>query len=256
MVLTEAGEVAYAWAQDVLTRSREMERNVAGLADGSQGVAAIASSMTAGSYLLPAILAEFRRERPGAHITLTTSDPEHAASAVEAGECDFAVVIADEDQIDRRNLHLDRVGDEPLLLVAAPEVPPAGTELAVNELASLPFVSSPRSFSRQRIVDRQLAEMGLPAISVVIELGHAEAMKRAVRSGLGVAFMFRSSVEDELARGDLREIAVRDGHLTAPVLLVRREDRRFTPMQPQLVDVVRERLAARSGSERPRAPAV
>jgi DNA-binding transcriptional LysR family regulator len=246
MILTEAGRAAYAWARDVLTRSREMEREVQGLEDGSQGAAVIASSMTAGSYLLPEILAAFRRDRPGAQLTLTTSDPEHATAAVQAGECDFAVLIAEEDQIDRRDLRLSRVADEPLVLVAGVGHRPAGNELAVNELAALPFVSSPGRLSRQRMVDRQLAELGLSSTEVVIELGHAESMKRAVRSGLGVAFLFLSSVEEELERGELREITVRDARMTAPVLLVQREDKRFTPMQQHLVDTVRDELIAHS----------
>jgi DNA-binding transcriptional LysR family regulator len=247
MILTEAGTAAYAWAQDVLTRSREMQREVEGLTDGSRGVAVIASSMTAGSYLLPDVLARFRAGRPGVQITMTTSDPEHASEAVDAGECDFAVLIADEDQIDRRNLVLERLAEEPLVLVGGVGHGPASDELSVKELASLPFVSSPGRLSRQRIVTRQLNEMGLPSTQVAIELGHAEAMKRAVRVGLGVAFLFRSSVQEELERGDLREIAVTDAHLTAPVILVRRNDKRFTSMQQQLVDAVRAGLSNRGG---------
>jgi LysR family transcriptional regulator, low CO2-responsive transcriptional regulator len=204
MVLTEAGEVAYTWANDVLTRSREMEREVEGLADGSRGIAAIASSMTAGSYLLPELLAQFRQARPGAHITLSASDPEHASAAVEAGECDFAVVIAEEDQVVHRSLVLERLCEEPLVLVAPADGRPASDTVTLKELGSMPLVSSPLGLSRQRMVARQLAELGVTSMPVAIELGHAEAMKRAVRSGLGVAVLFLSSVEEELRRGELR----------------------------------------------------
>src|SRR4051812_6364004 len=41
MVLTEAGEVAYSWARDLLTRSREMQREVEGLIDGSRGTVTV-----------------------------------------------------------------------------------------------------------------------------------------------------------------------------------------------------------------------
>jgi DNA-binding transcriptional LysR family regulator len=247
MELTEAGRAALAWANDVLTHTHELAREIDGLADGSRGSAAIASSMTAGSYLLPPILAAFRRERDGAHIILSTSDPEHASASVEAGECDFAIILSDDDHASHPTLTLERICDEPLVLVTAPDGRPAASELMVSELATLPFVTSPTGLSRQRTVSRQLAMVGLHSLDVVIELGHAEAMKHAVRAGLGVAFLFRSSVEAELARGELREITVRDARLHAPIFIVTRADKRFTPIQQALLDDIREHLRRRAG---------
>lgn len=251
MALTEAGEAAYAWASDVLTRSREMEREVQGLADGSGGTASISSSMTVGSYLLPEVVSEFQRDRPGVRISLDATDPEHAAAAAEAGESDFAVLIAEEDQMANRNLVLERIAEEPLVLVAGAGHRPAATDLTAKELATLSYVASPSRLSRQRMIDRKLGEMGLSSLEILIELGHAEAMKRAVRSGVGVAFMYRSSVIEELRRGDLREIRVVDVELSAPVLLVRRIDKRFTAMQQQLIDAVRTGLTPTAGHDAP-----
>jgi DNA-binding transcriptional LysR family regulator len=244
MVPTEAGEAVYAWARDVLTRSREMEREVLGLAHGARGAAVIASSMTAGSYMLPDILADFRRAREGAEITLMTSDPEHAGAATRAGECDFGVVIAEEDQGDLRELAHERLAEEDIVLVAAGGRFPPGAELDVDDLTELPFVASPADSARQRLIDRRLLELGLAAPRVAIQLGHAESMKRAVRGGLGVAFMFRSSVGEEIAGGELQEIPLRGVALTAPVLLLRRPDKSFTPLQRELMDAIRAGLGA------------
>src|SRR6266487_757938 len=35
--LTDAGQIVHAWAQDVLTRTRELERDLGALSDGSTG---------------------------------------------------------------------------------------------------------------------------------------------------------------------------------------------------------------------------
>lgn len=243
MLLTEPGAAVHDWARAVLTRSRAMEREVDGLANGSRGVAVVATSMTVGSYMLPGVVAAFSSERPGTRITLLASDPEHAAAAAESGEADFAVLIGDEeDHLAHGSLVTEHLADEPLVLVAAPDGPPAPDELSITELSSLPFVASPGGLSRQRIVARRLASVGLGQLDVAIELGHPEAMKRAVRSGLGLSFLFRSSVREELERGDLREIAVRDAQLTAPVLLLHRRDRRMSLMQQQLLADVRGAL--------------
>lgn len=242
MVPTEAGEAVYAWAKDVLIRSREVEREVIGLAHGSRGAAVIASSMTAGSYLLPDILTAFKQRREGAEITLTSSDPETAGAAARAGACDFAVVIAEPDQTELRDLLAEPIGEEEVVLVSDPGRFPAGTELEISAVAALPLVASPASMARQRLIDRRLRELGVSEQRVAIELGHAESMKRAVRGGLGVSLMFRSSVRDEIERGELREVPLRDATLTAPILLLKRPDKSFTPLQLELMEAIRAGL--------------
>lgn len=252
MLLTEAGASAYQWATEVLTRSREMAREIEGLTDGSRGAVVIASSMTVGSYLLPPILAQFRMDRPGAQITLTSSDPEHASTATEAGECDFAVLISDDPHLVSPHMTAAQIGEQDVVLVATPD-DRTGQDgpLHGSELAGLPFVSSPARLTRQAIVDRQLQRAGVAKLEVVIELGHAEAMKRAVRHGLGLAFLFRSSVADELARGDLREIALADARLTAPVMLLYRREKRFTTMQQDLIAAITDGVGPAVGASHP-----
>src|SRR6201995_3109444 len=50
---TEAGQLAYEWAKDVLTRSHEMSRRIEGLADGSGGSAAVGGRRKGGRYPSP-----------------------------------------------------------------------------------------------------------------------------------------------------------------------------------------------------------
>lgn len=243
MRTTEAGEVVYDWARDVLLRSYEMARQVEGLGDGSQGAAAVAASMTVGSYLLPPVLSRFCSQRPGAHVTLSIFDPEHAVSEVEAGGSDVAVLIAEE-EILTGNLRYEQLAEEPFVLVAAPGNDPPDT-IPAKRLAELPFVAAPHDLVRERLVERQLEAGGITHGPIVMELGHAEAMKRAVREGIGVAFLLRTSVAEELESGKLREIRVRNlPRLVAPVYLAYREGRSFSPLQRALLAAIRAELSS------------
>ena len=75
----------HEWAKDVLTRGREVARQVQGLADGATGTAVVIASMSVGSYMLPEVVSAFARERPRASITLLVSDSEDAKAALEHG---------------------------------------------------------------------------------------------------------------------------------------------------------------------------
>lgn len=238
---TEAGQLAYEWAKDVLTRSHEMSRRMEGLADGSAGRAALAASMTVGSYMLPPILTRFRRRRPAARISVDMFDPEHVVTAVESGEYDVGVLIANERSLDA-NLIFEHVGDEEFLLVAraGSELP---DEISRRRLARLDLIGSPHDRVREHLLDRLLRAEAIERGPNTIELGHAEAMKRAVRESGGLAFLFRASVEDELRRGELRQIRIAGvERLATPIYLSYRDGKDFSPMQAALVAAMREEL--------------
>ena len=57
--------------------------------------------------------------------------------------------------------------------------------------------------SSQRVIDDELRAIGIQPAGVW-ELGSSEAIKRAAREGLGLAFLSRYAVAEEVERGDLQ----------------------------------------------------
>jgi LysR family transcriptional regulator, low CO2-responsive transcriptional regulator len=253
MHLTEGGRAAHAWASDLLRRTRELSRHLDGLSDGTQGSVVLGASMSIGSYSLPPLLSRFRRERPLVDIVLNILDSEHAMADTEAGENDFAVVIAEADPVSR-GLCAEKLGDDELVVVAAAEGEPAASRITKAELAELSFVEAPQKLVRQQFVDRQLQRIGIGDRKVSIQLGHPEAMKRATAAGLGVAVLFRSAVGAELAGGQLREIEVEGVRLSGPVYLVHRKDKLFSAVHRALIDAIRVEFAEQE-ADRPAAQA-
>jgi LysR family transcriptional regulator, low CO2-responsive transcriptional regulator len=237
--LTAAGVIAHEWARDTLSRAREMARLLSGLAEGAVGSAAVAGSMSIGSYVVPRLLTEFRAVHPDASLSLQIGDPEQVLSSVELGGCDAAVVVHDGPP--DGGVVAERLGSDELVLVAGSDSGfPARVSAA--DLVRLPLVSAPRGTARQRIVDREMARLGLTARNVVIELGHPEPLKRAARAGLGLLLINRYAVGDELAAGTLREVAVSGVRFEVPVYLVYRGKRTFSPLQVMLMDFLRRRI--------------
>jgi DNA-binding transcriptional LysR family regulator len=246
MRLTEMGEAVYGWAKDVLTRSREVSRQIQGMADGAVGTVVVASSMSVGSYMLPGILSDFTRERPRASITLNVSDAEDAIAATEVGDADFAVTTSAAD-LDASTLVTEHLCDHELLLVASPNDSHVGDVVSVDDLARLRYVCSPRGRPRRRLVEEALDGIGVHERQIAIQLGHPEALKIATARGVGVCLMLGASVQQELAAGILRQVAIEDGHLSVPVQLVRRSDKRLSALQDLLLAIVRETLPQRFG---------
>ncbi len=245
MHLTEAGRAVHAWATDVLRRTRELARDLESLSDGRQGTIVLGASMAIGGYVLPPLLSAFRAERPLIDIRLNILDSEHAIADTLAGENDFAVVVSETDP-GTEALAAELLGDEELVFVCAPDSTLAGARITVADIPALPFVEAPTGLIRRSFVDTALRRIGIDERRIVIELGHAEAMKQATRAGLGVAVLSRTSIADELDRGELREIEVEGVRLAAPVYLVHRKGKLFSSVHNDLIDEIRGLFAART----------
>jgi DNA-binding transcriptional LysR family regulator len=244
MLLTEAGERANQWAKEMLASAAQIRRDVDELGSGRGGAASIASSMAVGSYLLPPILSRFQRGRPGADLTLSSSQPNEALRAVETGEADFAVVTWDQRHLPD-TMSSEVIRTEPIALCAGPGlVDPSGT-LSLDEALALPFVGAPREVIYQRNLVEQLARLSDVEPNFIIRFGHAEPMKQAAAENAWAIFAPRYVVESDLAAGRLQEFAVPGLELTERIALLWRRDKFFSPLQQAAVDEIRDALRSR-----------
>lgn len=243
--LTEDGNRVYRWAQDVVVRTKELEREMADKQRGVVGKAAIGASMTIGSYVLPSLVAAFREKFPQGEISVRITTPMQVTDAVRQGECDFAFTILDP-RHEIAGLAVDRVMDDQLTLVASEKSAVPSSITTASEIADLPFITAQYGTPRREIEEHALMEFGISRNHLVMEFGHAEAIKQAVRSSAGVAFLFASSIRDELASGQLRRIETPGMSLRVPVYLVRRKSKKLALFQTSLMQDLTKALADQS----------
>lgn len=242
--LTEAGTAAYAWACDLARRTAELESEFEQIGQGTAGTVHVWAGPAIGSYLVPRAVASFAASHSGARISLQVAQPNHVLETVEAGNCDFGVLVTDELR-EGTGVVGEAIGWEHLVLVAAVNSGLVGRSVPVGSLSDLPFISSPDDMIMRRIENGQLTSIGASRRRVAMEFGHPEAAKVALGMDLGVALMFRCSVEKELVAGELREVPIEDTELKMPVYLIRRENARLTPLQLALREAIRLAVAER-----------
>lgn len=242
MHLTEAGTVVLAWAEDVLTRSRELDRALTGMVDGTQGTVSLGASMSVGCYMLPPILSAFKKTNPKVDLRLSISDTEHAISDSLSGELDFAVVVHD-DRNAFPGMEVEDAGEDEIVLIGSPASDHPAS-ISLDDLADLKFVDAPQGIVRRAFVDRYLRELGVADRDVVLELGHPEAMKRAAREGVGLAFLFRRAVASELAKGSLVEIEVEGADLVFPIFVIYRKGKTISPLHRNLLAAIEASLSS------------
>jgi DNA-binding transcriptional LysR family regulator len=238
---TEAGVIVYQAARDISRAWDEALVTVHELQGAEAGASRVGAASPA-DYFLPPLIARFSRQHPKARIVVNTGGPERVVDGVARGELDFAFVAATSLPPD---LLSEPVRQEELIVIAAGDNELA-SRLSVerSELLSQPFVCAPEGTQMRAIVDGQLASLGLETRAVSLELDSPESAKLAVLNGAGLAILFKSCVERELAAGTLRQLHVGGLSMFHGVELICRPKRRFSPVMRQLMDYLKTQAAA------------
>ncbi|WP_127114440.1 LysR family transcriptional regulator [Shimia sediminis] len=237
ITLTEDGKRIYVWAKEIVSQTRELEQELKDRKSGKIGNASIAASMTLGSYILPSIVSRFKQSHEQSNISVQVASPKLASEQVLSGDCDFGLTIID--QIHGvGGLNVTPLYKERLILAGSEKTTFVGDHVTPEKLVNLPFVTAKTDSARRDLEDYALMTHGLTRSNVALELGHGEAIKRAVRAGAGIAFLFKSSVMDELEMGTLREIRTPGMSLAFPIYLVQRQNRLLSAFQKKLIDYI------------------
>jgi DNA-binding transcriptional LysR family regulator len=94
-----------------------------------------------------------------------------------------------------------------LQLIVPPNYPVKNGTLAPERLARERVLIREEGSATRQATERALRHAGV-TVQPAMELDHTETIKRAVMAGLGVAFVSRHAVEDEIESGRLRTLAV------------------------------------------------
>ena len=201
--LTDAGELYVDQVVDILQRIEDTELAVTALNSAPRGVLRVSCPPSFGTEVLTPIIAVFARDNSGIRIELGLQDAE---PDVVASRLDLIFRIG---ALKDSSLVCKQVGSAPYMLCAAPSfIEVSGRPLTVRELANFNCILDESMDGYQRwnfIADGTLVAQPVsgnfasPSTAAVIE---------AAVAGLGIAYVPRYAVVDELARGELAEITI------------------------------------------------
>jgi molybdate transport repressor ModE-like protein len=204
--LTEAGRLLAARAAQALSSLGAAEEELGALAGLQTGTIHLGASTAPGVYLLPDTLGCFRRSYPGVSIQVEVAASHEILRRLLSGRVQLALVGAT--QADERIELAPFLEDEIVGVVKPGLAPLENGTLVPARLSEFMLLAREPGSSSQRIVDDELAAIGIRPAGLW-ELGSSEAIKRAAREGLGLAFLSRYAVAEEVERGDLESFRLR-----------------------------------------------
>lgn len=235
---TGAGEILYRYATRILRLNDEARQAIAHHRGELTGKLLMGASTIPGTYILPELIATFKRDFPQVRTILQIANSLQVVRRLVEGEIELAVIGAEsrDGRVDCKTLFADE-----LILVVAAGHPWAGREaIAVSELTELALLWRERDSGTRISAEKSLLQCGvdISRLNIVAEMGSAEAVRQAAKAGIGAAILSSRSVYEDLDRQTLIQIPIRELQIVRSFYLVSRRNRQLSPLAAAFHDLL------------------
>ena len=211
--LTEEGEVLLRYGSRILSLCDESCRAIEDLRCLNGGTLVIGASQTTGTYLMPRLIGLFRQKYPQIAVQLQVHSTRRISWSVANGQVNLAIiggkVPSELDDV----LQITPYAEDELALILPKLHPFSKLEYIQKEdLYRLRFIALDTQSTIRKVIDQVLNQNGIDStrFKIEMELNSVEAIKNAVQSGLGAAFVSISAIAKELELGILHWVKIED----------------------------------------------
>ncbi len=234
--LTEAGEVVAAHGMRVLDELAAMQDGVRALRGAERGSLTLAASTTPGSYVLPSILQCFADRHPNVDVDVVIGSS--AWVACQVADREVSLGLAGEVELPDGVVAEPFLDDELVGIGAPGRLRLRRGRGSLDDLAEQTLLVRERGSSTRAVAERYMARIGYHPTKRW-ELDSNEAIKRSVQAGLGVGFVSKLVVEDELSRGQLVSFRIEGAEpMRRAVYLLRPDGREATPSEQAFIQTL------------------
>lgn len=217
LVLTDAGRAVLEYARRFANLSGELQNSLAELRDNSAGRLTIGANESTTLYLLQHI-ERYRRLYPRVKVQIRRSYSSKIPNEIIDGNLELGVISYDprDERLISRVIYTDA-----LAFVVSPEHRLAKEKtVPITELGAETFIAHNVISPYREVVLREFQRHKVP-LNMDIEMPTIETIRKLVQANLGVAFVPRMCVEEELQKGTLCEVRVKEIDVERKVHLLR-----------------------------------
>lgn len=235
--LTEAGRLLQGYANNLVALEAEAESAIRDLKLGVRGRLRIGASRTVGAYLMPVLLARYRRRHPDVELFLQVDSTGAIEQRLIASDLDigFTEGIVGSELLDYRVFDRDE-----LVLIAAPDHPVARIDpVPLSVVAQQPLLMHEVGSGTRAVTEKAFSSRRI-ALRPSMTLASTEAIKHTVATGVGIAVLSISAVRTELAAGTLKVVRMKGLRIDRPLYRIQRKGVWSSPSLQALVELLGE----------------
>ncbi len=195
------------------------------------------TTLTVGHFLLLDTLVKYVKNNQDISLSMYILNTQELLQKINTGEVDFAMI---EGYFSRTEYDYLVYSKEPYIAIASYDLEIDDREYSIEELFNQRVIVREPGSGSGDILERYLLERNytLEEFKDVMVINNIHAMLAFVEASCGISFVYKKAVEKELSEKKIKEIAIRDFHISHDISLVWRKNSIFASMYKQLFDVL------------------
>ncbi len=231
--LTASGKLFVKFAEETLDARKAAMTNIAETERVPRGEIVVGANEGTCLHILPEVFAEFKKQHPSVSVSIKRADFSKVLESVIDNSVDFGVVSM---PVTDNRLTAVLIHKDELVLIAPPRHPLAKLKSAsITDIAQYPLVMPKVGHTRDGL-DGLFHERKLKP-RYAMELDSSELLKRFVAADVGVGFIPRSHVQEDVKANVLATIPLADMQIRRDLALVFRKDKALSRAALAFIDI-------------------
>ncbi|MFM9279761.1 LysR family transcriptional regulator [Paenibacillus jiagnxiensis] len=239
IALTDAGEQLSVLAKRLFAVEQQMERFVQEYRSGTVGSIRIAATYLPAHFLMPAWLAQFKKQYEQVEMKITTTNSSGALEQLLNLEADIAVYGGRPEEYPD-TVQAEELFQDELWFVVAPNHRYANRKVSLTEMMKEPFVMREEGSSTRERLFSLCRTYNAPAPTISLQFNGLHEAITAVIAGYGANFVSSLVVRDYVERGELCRVEVEGVHMKNTIAVCTRKHEELPAAAQNFIQMVRE----------------
>jgi LysR family transcriptional regulator, low CO2-responsive transcriptional regulator len=219
--LTAAGKEFHKYVEETLEARKQILTHLAEMERVPRGEIVVGANEGTCLYVLPEVFAQFKQQYGGVAVSIKSAESTRILESILDNSVDFGVVSL---PVSDSRLSVVPIHRDELVVITAPAHALARMKtVTIADAAKYPLLLPKSGHTRDILEDIFFERRLKPAVSM--ELDSSELLKRFAAADVGVGFIPRSNVIDDVRSGLLAAIPLSDVTIKRDLALVFRKDK-------------------------------
>lgn len=236
--VTPAGETLLRYARRIFLDMRNAKLEISEIAHLERGQLRLGAGMLACTYVIPPVLEKFKALHPRIDLEVITAPTDTLLSKLNDNLIELGVFTL---PIKHADLQVVPLITEEMVVVTSPKHPVLSQKHKMNaeELQDYPLILFPKGARTRNVLEEFFHDVGITP-RIVMEAENVALIKPLVKIDLGISIIPLRSVSEELQRGELHCLKIKNHRLIRQVGLVYHKSEYIPKMLSELIRLFKE----------------
>ncbi len=247
LILNDRGRYFLPLCREILYKAHSASELMNEKYGSIAGSLHVVASSTIGNYVLPLLASAFKKLHPNAFLTIQIHNTRKAEQLIIDRKVDVGFVERD---VNNEQVLVSPWFDDELVVVANPN-----DVMAIRQRFSLArdlkksfWVMREKGSGTAEIFKKKIGEY-VTDLNVVMELGHNEAIKKAVEAGIGFGCLSSLVVSGEIDRGELKVLQMHELDMKRTMHIIQHKNKVTTRLMDEFVSFCRKMCGYSGGRQ-------